>query len=86
MNTDSVPTEPQLAPSEPVETTTQPTTPTKQSTLRKIFLGPNGIRAGWRLLLFLLLMAAFQYVLRLLHSPNSGHSASLVRPKLLRYS
>jgi membrane protease YdiL (CAAX protease family) len=30
--------------------------------LQKVFIGPNGIRAGWRLAIFLLLFAAMQYV------------------------
>jgi membrane protease YdiL (CAAX protease family) len=62
MNTDPLPTDPQLAPAEPAEIAPQPATPVQPNTLRKIFFGPNGIRAGWRLLLFLLFMAAFQYL------------------------
>jgi membrane protease YdiL (CAAX protease family) len=33
------------------------------SLLRKIFFGPNGIRAGWRLLLFLATFAALQFAI-----------------------
>jgi uncharacterized protein len=32
------------------------------SLLHKIFLGPNGIRAGWRILIFLAIFVAFQFV------------------------
>lgn len=31
--------------------------------IHKIFLGPDGIRAGWRLLIFLILCATFQFLL-----------------------
>jgi CAAX protease family protein len=30
--------------------------------LRKIFIGPNGVRAGWRLAMFLLFFAALQFI------------------------
>lgn len=32
--------------------------------LRAIFIGASGIRAGWRLLIFMLLVACFQFVIR----------------------
>src|SRR5271155_3130103 len=31
------------------------------SAIRKIFMGPNEIRAGWRLLIFIALLAALSY-------------------------
>jgi uncharacterized protein len=42
-----------------------------------IFLGPNGIRAGWRLLMFLMIAAIFGLALRslvraLVHAPHAG--------------
>src|SRR5271154_3539973 len=36
--------------------------PLPPSLPRKIFLGSNGIRAGWRLLLFLAIFVSFQFV------------------------
>jgi membrane protease YdiL (CAAX protease family) len=36
-------------------------TPIPPGLLRKIFLGPNGIRAGWRLLIFLAIFIGFQF-------------------------
>jgi uncharacterized protein len=36
--------------------------PAPPGLLHKIFLGPNGIRAGWRLLIFLAIFVAFQFV------------------------
>jgi membrane protease YdiL (CAAX protease family) len=35
----------------------------RPSLLRKIFMGPNGIRAGWRFALFILILRALQYVI-----------------------
>jgi membrane protease YdiL (CAAX protease family) len=35
--------------------------PTKPSTIHNVFVGPNGIRAGWRLLIFLALDLAIVY-------------------------
>jgi membrane protease YdiL (CAAX protease family) len=36
--------------------------PAPPSVVRKIFFGPNGLRAGWRLLIFLALVAALQFL------------------------
>jgi uncharacterized protein len=36
----------------------------EENPLRGIFIGPNGIRAGWRLLIYLLLVAAFSFTTR----------------------
>ena len=38
--------------------------PPARSTGQRIFLGPNGIRAGWRFLLFVLLLSALQFLFR----------------------
>jgi membrane protease YdiL (CAAX protease family) len=38
-----------------------PLTPAQPSTLRQIFIGPDGLRAGWSLLLFIALLAAILY-------------------------
>jgi len=39
--------------------TTTPVIPTPQSRVRVIFQGPHGLRAGWRVLIFVLLVAGF---------------------------
>jgi membrane protease YdiL (CAAX protease family) len=50
---DSVPSPPQAdLPPQPITTEQRP------SPLRKIFLGPHGIRAGWRFLMYLLMVIA----------------------------
>jgi uncharacterized protein len=43
-----------------LSSSTLPPAKPEESLLRKIFLGPNGVRAGWRLLLFILLLALLQ--------------------------
>lgn len=51
-------------PPEPALTGTAPSAVAgEKSFLREIFLGTNGIRAGWRLLLFLILIVPFQYLI-----------------------
>jgi uncharacterized protein len=48
-----------LSPTPPAGISPQPITPAAQpSTLRKIFVGPHGIRAGWRLLMYLVMAVA----------------------------
>jgi uncharacterized protein len=44
----------------------------RQSVARRIFIGPNGIRAGWRVLIFLALFAAIGRMISLLaiHTPG----------------
>src|SRR5580700_299640 len=37
-------------------------TEAKSSMLRELFLGPNGIRAGWRLLMFICLFMLLWYI------------------------
>jgi uncharacterized protein len=53
------------------------TPPAPPSTLRKIFIGKDGIRAGWSLLIFIALFAAFLYCARVishkLHAPAPTH-------------
>jgi hypothetical protein len=39
-------------------TTTEPIPPTQPSTLHKMFIGKDGLRAGWSLLIFVALFAA----------------------------
>jgi membrane protease YdiL (CAAX protease family) len=41
-------------------------TPPSRSRFRAIFIGPSGIRAGWRFLIFALLIVAFQFVVQVL--------------------
>jgi hypothetical protein len=42
-------------------TPTEPIPPTEASALRKIFIGKDGLRAGWSLLIFIALFAAFMF-------------------------
>jgi membrane protease YdiL (CAAX protease family) len=46
------------------ETTTRhdPHTPPADSTTKRIFIGPNGLRAGWRLLIFMTIVVAMSKV------------------------
>jgi len=41
-----------------------PLTPPGDSTTKRIFIGPNGLRAGWRLLIFMAIMMAMSAVAR----------------------
>jgi uncharacterized protein len=43
-----------------------PQTPPADSTIKRIFLGPNGLRAGWRLLIFMAIFMAMASVARLI--------------------
>jgi membrane protease YdiL (CAAX protease family) len=45
----------------PTLTSTDPIPPTQPSALRKIFIGKDGLRAGWSLLIFIALFAALIY-------------------------
>jgi membrane protease YdiL (CAAX protease family) len=49
----------------PAPATTVPQIPPQTSTLRAIFVGPNGLRAGWRLLIYFGLMVALATLIRL---------------------
>src|SRR5215469_12207895 len=57
--------------SDPIPPLSTPPTPQRTSTLRKVFAGPNGIRAGWRLLIFYAivfgLLAVLSGILHVLH-------------------
>lgn len=50
------------------------TTPSSRSRLRRIFVGPTGLRAGWRFAIFVALFAAFESVVLsiLIHIPAFG--------------
>jgi membrane protease YdiL (CAAX protease family) len=69
-----------VAPTEPQESA--PPEPPVDSTLRWVFIGPNGIRAGWSILIFVALFAAIGATLRfiLTHIPGvpRGQSAGAV--------
>src|ERR1700723_4347226 len=41
-------------------------TPPADSTTRRIFIGPNGLRAGWRLLIFIAIIVAMSAVARII--------------------
>jgi len=43
-----------------------PQTPPSDSTTRRIFIGPNGLRAGWRLLIFMAIVMAMSAVARMI--------------------
>ena len=69
-------------------TTAAPPRAPQRSVLEAIFVGPNGIRAGWRLLIYFCLLAALSAVVRLVASrlfaqPQRGQSP---RPGVLLLS
>jgi membrane protease YdiL (CAAX protease family) len=43
-----------------------PQTPAANSTTKQIFIGPNGLRAGWRLLIFMAIIMAMSAVARMI--------------------
>jgi uncharacterized protein len=43
-----------------------PQTPPADSTTKRIFIGPNGLRAGWRLLIFMAIVLAMSNVARMI--------------------
>ena len=55
-------------------TPTEPLPPTRPSTLHKIFIGRDGLRAGWSLLIFIAMVAAVAFSIRIighkLHAPD----------------
>jgi len=58
-------------------TPTPPPVPPQPSTLRTVFLGPQGLRAGWRLLIFIAILAVLGVAMRplegiLAHKYNMG--------------
>ncbi len=53
---------------------TEPVPPTNESTAEKVFYGPNGLRAGWRLSIFALILTVPVVLLQLLaHLAAQGH-------------
>ncbi len=54
--------------------------PYAPSTLERIFTGPNGIRAGWRLLIFLIFAAVLLVALGFLSKPLLSHSPKGISP------
>lgn len=68
---------------------TPPPTPQPASTLERVFVGPDGIRAGWRLLIFYAIVAglfvALFTILPLLHigGPRPPSSISELTPSLV---
>jgi uncharacterized protein len=49
-----------------VGTRHDPQTPPADSTSKRIFIGPNGLRAGWRLLIFMAIITAMSAVARMI--------------------
>jgi hypothetical protein len=43
-----------------------PQTPPANSTTKRVFIGPNGLRAGWRLLIFMAIVMAMSAVARVI--------------------
>jgi hypothetical protein len=70
IETDAVTPHPDTAP-----TLAEPTPPIQPSTLRRIFIGKDGLRAGWSLLIFIALFAALMFAARFvgdkIHPPAS---------------
>ena len=70
-------------------TLTEPTFPAPPSTLRKVFIGKDGLRAGWSLLIFIVLVAALGFAVnRIAHklyppSPNGPTPGAEISPGLL---
>jgi hypothetical protein len=67
---------------------TEPIPPSEASALQKIFIGKDGLRAGWSLLIFIALFAAFIFSANVighkLHPPafNTAHTASEIPASL----
>jgi hypothetical protein len=59
-----------------------PVVPAQPSTLRKIFTGPNGIRAGWRLLIFIAIVFAIGTLIRLIRGHHESKQPNLDMPGL----
>jgi len=57
-------------------TPTEPAAPTRLSALHQIFIGKDGLRAGWSLLIFVALFAAIAYCLNVI-----GHKLHVPAPK-----
>ena len=57
-------------------TFTEPVPPPQPSTMRKIFIGKDGLRAGWSLLIFIAMFAAIAFCIRIvghkLHAPDES--------------
>ena len=79
-------TDDQPLPHDATLTVTEPAPPPQPSTLHKIFIGKDGLRAGWSLLIFVALFAAIMYcVNRIGHklyppSPKKADPAAAVSP------
>jgi membrane protease YdiL (CAAX protease family) len=71
---------PEIAPSDPlIEPSGIVPHPPAQSTAEKIFLGPNGIRAGWRVLIFVAILTAV--IVGLIAIPFVRHHLGPLQPK-----
>ena len=66
--------DPEVIPAETVPPPVQP------STLRRIFIGEEGLRAGWSLLIFILMVAAFMLSIRFLGKGLHLFSAEQLKP------
>jgi hypothetical protein len=57
-----------------------PAAPPPHSDLRAIFIGSNGIRAGWRFFIYLLIIAAITTLIRLVRGWHRPHTTNLEDP------
>jgi len=71
------PNPPEPVPSEPAPA---PTLVAQPSLLRKIFMGPNGLRAGWRVLIFLAIGTVIAKFIRLIRGHHAPSKVNLDIP------
>ena len=68
-------------------TLTETVPPAQPPTLRWIFIGKDGLRAGWSLLIFVALLAAFAFsgnrIAHMLHAPGGPKPGSDIPPSFL---
>jgi len=75
----------ELLPPDPQPVVAPPAPP--PSTLRQIFIGPNGIRAGWRLMIFIAIIFALTSIIRFLrghHGPPPKVTLESPVPTIVR--
>ena len=63
-----------------LQRTPEPPPPSQPSPLRRVFMGPNGIRAGWRLLLYVAIALAIASVIRLFRGHHDHPKVDIEAP------